>query len=73
MDGRLCEECGKPIPQVRLRALPWTETCVHCSRERPLTENDIDLDGTGMRELNGMVTGDERSGGNSGGKVNWSR
>ena len=25
-----CEDCGKPIPKVRLNVLPYTATCVHC-------------------------------------------
>jgi hypothetical protein len=27
-----CEECGKPIPKRRLKALPDTKTCVKCSQ-----------------------------------------
>lgn len=29
----LCENCGRPIPLVRLRALPFAELCVNCKRE----------------------------------------
>lgn len=29
---RNCSECGKKIPQERLKALPNTETCVKCSQ-----------------------------------------
>ena len=28
-----CEACGKPIPQARLRMLPFAEMCVQCQRE----------------------------------------
>jgi DnaK suppressor protein len=33
-DGRYgqCEGCGKAIPIARLRALPYTSTCVECQR-----------------------------------------
>lgn len=27
-----CDGCGKPIPVARLRALPYTATCVDCQR-----------------------------------------
>jgi len=30
---RDCDTCGKPIPQIRLEALPRATTCVACSRE----------------------------------------
>ena len=28
-----CESCGKRIPQVRLRAVPFATLCVHCQQE----------------------------------------
>lgn len=28
---KLCNNCGEPIPEGRLKALPNTETCVNCS------------------------------------------
>lgn len=28
-----CEACGKPIPQARLRMLPFAELCVACQQE----------------------------------------
>jgi DnaK suppressor protein len=28
-----CEECGEPIPEARLRALPFAHLCVQCKRE----------------------------------------
>lgn len=27
-----CTECGCNIPKARLKALPWTATCVNCAR-----------------------------------------
>ncbi len=30
----ICENCGKPIPIARLRALPWTTLCITCASER---------------------------------------
>ena len=27
----ICQECGQPIPEPRLRALPFTEYCVACA------------------------------------------
>ena len=29
-----CESCGRPIPQERLEALPYTTLCVDCQRRR---------------------------------------
>ena len=26
----ICEDCGKPIPKVRLNVLPFAANCVHC-------------------------------------------
>lgn len=28
-----CEECGKPISQKRLRAIPYTARCRHCAAD----------------------------------------
>jgi RNA polymerase-binding protein DksA len=33
-DYGTCENCGEPIPLERLRVLPTTTTCVHCSQAR---------------------------------------
>ncbi len=30
----LCEVCGEPIPDERLRAIPWAALCVPCSGRR---------------------------------------
>jgi DnaK suppressor protein len=27
----ICGSCGQPIPEARLRALPWTRLCVECA------------------------------------------
>lgn len=27
-----CSQCGTPIPEARLKALPTAKTCVHCSQ-----------------------------------------
>ena len=29
----LCENCGKPIPKTRLKALPYARLCMACKRE----------------------------------------
>jgi DnaK suppressor protein len=29
-----CEECGKEIPEARLRALPYARYCVECARKQ---------------------------------------
>jgi len=29
-----CEECGKPIPETRLEALPTADTCIPCKSAR---------------------------------------
>jgi DnaK suppressor protein len=31
-----CASCGEPIPEARLKALPWARVCVRCA-ERPRT------------------------------------
>jgi len=36
MDIKNCIECGKPIPKIRLKALPNTLTCVKCSQVKPV-------------------------------------
>ena len=35
----LCESCGQPIPQARLRALPFAGLCVRCKREEEAGES----------------------------------
>lgn len=30
----LCEDCGDPIPDVRLEAIPYASLCVECATER---------------------------------------
>ncbi|MEO6652578.1 MAG: TraR/DksA C4-type zinc finger protein [Ilumatobacteraceae bacterium] len=27
----ICQVCGEPIPEPRLEAIPWAETCVACA------------------------------------------
>jgi RNA polymerase-binding transcription factor DksA len=39
-----CSECDAPIPYERLRVLPDTTTCVKCSRVKPRTEEDVEID-----------------------------
>jgi DnaK suppressor protein len=34
----LCEECGRSIPEGRLKAMPFARTCVHCQENRELLE-----------------------------------
>lgn len=33
-DTKKCEQCGAPIPKLRLQVLPHTTTCVKCSTEK---------------------------------------
>lgn len=30
-DYGICESCGGPIPDARLRALPWAKVCIRCA------------------------------------------
>jgi RNA polymerase-binding protein DksA len=30
----ICTNCGKPIGQERLEALPWAELCIDCAKLR---------------------------------------
>ncbi|TWU01986.1 TraR/DksA family transcriptional regulator [Neorhodopirellula pilleata] len=38
-----CEECGKPIPLNRLKALPYANECIECKRRE---EMDLELEGS---------------------------
>ena len=29
-----CDDCGQPIPERRLRAIPYTVVCIACEEER---------------------------------------
>jgi DnaK suppressor protein len=29
----ICEECGDPIAEARLKAAPWAATCISCQQE----------------------------------------
>lgn len=31
----LCQECGSPIREVRLQALPWARLCIKCAELKP--------------------------------------
>lgn len=46
-----CVECGGPIHPGRLEALPATQTCMRCSRERPRTVVDVDIDGPDQLDM----------------------
>ncbi|MGB4338276.1 MAG: TraR/DksA C4-type zinc finger protein [Bacillota bacterium] len=35
----ICVECGKPIPEQRLRAIPWAASCVECGVRVPATDS----------------------------------
>lgn len=30
----ICASCGEPIPEARLKALPWARVCVKCAERR---------------------------------------
>jgi RNA polymerase-binding protein DksA len=30
----ICTNCGRPISEERLEALPWAELCIDCARQR---------------------------------------
>jgi DnaK suppressor protein len=30
----ICKDCGEPIAEVRLRAIPWTRSCVSCKEKQ---------------------------------------
>lgn len=30
----VCEDCDEPIPEARLRALPWARFCIKCTERR---------------------------------------
>ncbi|TWU43371.1 General stress protein 16O [Novipirellula aureliae] len=42
-DYGICEDCGKPIPLTRLRAIPYATDCISCRRK---SEMSNDQDGT---------------------------
>lgn len=37
-----CLNCGDPIPQKRLMALPWTPNCIHCQERIDQQRSDED-------------------------------
>jgi RNA polymerase-binding transcription factor DksA len=37
-----CEECGKPIAQARLEAIPFTRFCVDCAAKNPAPQVNLD-------------------------------
>jgi RNA polymerase-binding transcription factor len=39
----LCASCGEPIPEARLKALPWARVCVRCA-ERGSRSNGLAAD-----------------------------
>ena len=41
-----CEECGEPIAEDRLRALPFTRVCVECQSKN---ERELKIKGGGSR------------------------
>lgn len=57
---RSCSRCGYLIPQERLQALPETETCVGCSIVKPMSENQLPVDGSDEADLRRMVTQEQR-------------
>ena len=34
-----CENCGKPIPKIRLEAVPWATECTGCQQTKELRGN----------------------------------
>ena len=30
----LCRDCGEPISEPRLQAIPWTRVCIHCKEKQ---------------------------------------
>jgi len=35
----ICEDCGKPIPLTRLRAIPYATDCIACRRKSEMTND----------------------------------
>ncbi|OGP95978.1 MAG: hypothetical protein A2V53_03120 [Deltaproteobacteria bacterium RBG_19FT_COMBO_56_10] len=46
-----CEECGEPIAEPRLRALPSTRVCVECMSKM---EKELKIKGRGYEEETGL-------------------
>ena len=55
MEKRYCATCQQLINTTRLKVLPHTQTCVKCSRVRPLTERDIETDTSDQADMVRMV------------------
>jgi len=47
----MCEECGEPIAEDRLRALPFTRVCVECQSKN---EKELKIRGRGYEEETGL-------------------
>ncbi len=59
-DGRygICEGCDHAIPMARLKALPFTPTCVECQRQQEetgLAPDELDADWESAYEFEGHI------------------
>ena len=59
---KLCLDCGDPIPQGRVEALPETLTCVGCSQVRPRSILDVDVEGADVADLARSAATPDREG-----------
>jgi len=48
---RKCSRCGVPISEERLEALPDTRVCVEHSKEKPLSIQEVEIDGASPEDL----------------------
>lgn len=54
----ICELCGKPIPPMRLRVLPYASLCVPCQQEQELERAPSRQEGEEWEQLDGEPYGD---------------
>jgi len=54
---KTCSICGKRILKERIKALPETTTCTKCSKAKPISATEIEVDGSELGEMIKTVQG----------------
>jgi RNA polymerase-binding transcription factor DksA len=57
---KLCSICGKPIPAMRLEALPGVTTCIECAKKNPpkVDASKLDLSEASKIDRTGFAASD---------------
>ncbi|WP_035171802.1 TraR/DksA C4-type zinc finger protein [Caldanaerobius polysaccharolyticus] len=46
----ICNHCGKPIEEERLKAIPYASLCIECEKQNEVHLNELDLSGRPVEE-----------------------